>query len=282
MTTQTTNELYEMDWAAMTLGDRIRHLEVEGFLCIPNMLSDEQVEALRAQLRSLRTRASDATPLKQVFNDVQFAGGALTELIANPPMIDFLKTLFGGDLVMMTYDYSRSEPGAPGINLHSDGQPWGSKIFGPEQSCPRLVRVLYYLEDLTPQRAPFRVVPRSHLSFHNEANPYLRYKAHPEQRMICCKAGSACLINQNVFHGNYPNQTDEPREMLGIAYRPTWAGPCDTVAEWDADELAKLPPHVQALMGSRNQRIWDYDGASVRPNMPSDADGIAPSRWDLP
>ena len=37
--------------------------------------------------------------------------------------------------VMMKANYGRSEPGHPGIPMHSDAQPWGSKIFGFELGC---------------------------------------------------------------------------------------------------------------------------------------------------
>lgn len=244
---------------------------------LPNILTLELVEQLRTQLHSIKTEAAGYTDKKQYYNDIQWAGGAITELIAHPPMIAFLTELFGDTPIMMTYDYSRSEPGCPPINLHSDGQPWRSKIFGPEQSCPRLVRVLYYLQDLTPEAAPFRVVPRSHLSFHNDANPYLRYREHPEQVMITAKAGSATLINQNVFHGNYINKADYAREMLGIAYRPTWAGPCSTVPAWDEEKLARVSPAVRELMRDRNIRIWNFDGADVPDNLRNEAPGIDPS-----
>ncbi len=273
--------LSDTDWNSLTLGDRIRHLEVEGYVVLPGMLSADRVARLNEQLKRIDTSGADYTDKKQVHNDIQWVGGDITELIANPPMIDFLTQLFGGDPIMMTYDYSRSEAGCPAINLHADGQPWGTKIFGPEQSCPRLVRVLYYLQDLTPQRAPFRVVPRSHLSFHNDANPYLRYREHPEQVMVTCSAGDACLINQNVFHGNYPNRTDEAREMLGIAYRPSWSGPCDSVEPWPSEQLVLVSPQVRAVLGDRNTRIWDYDGANVPDDLESEATGINPSRWDL-
>jgi hypothetical protein len=80
--------------------------------------------------------------------------------------MEFLRALFGDEIVFMTYGYARSEPGHPGISLHTDGQPYGSRIFGYEGSCPCHVRVLYYLDDLTTEVSPFRVVPRSHLSMH--------------------------------------------------------------------------------------------------------------------
>jgi ectoine hydroxylase-related dioxygenase (phytanoyl-CoA dioxygenase family) len=282
MPTAPTDTRCDTPWEQLSTGDRVRHLEVEGFVVLPRVLDEAQLAQLREELRVIKTTASDATPLKQIFNDIQWTGGALTNLIAHPPVIRFLQILMGPEIVMMTYDYSRSEPGAPGINLHADGQPWGSRIFGLEQSCPKLVRVLYSLEELTPDRAPFRVVPRSHLSFHADANPYLRYREHPNQLMVCCPAGSACLINQNVFHGNYPNRTNQARELLGIAYRPAWAGPCGEVPEWEPDELARVPTAVRRLMGSRNQRQWDYHATSTRPDLPANAAGINLDRWQLP
>ena len=273
--------IVDIDWSTLSVGDRIRHLEIEGYVVIPGLLDADHVAELRSQLKTIKTRGAPYTDLKQVFNDIQWAGGAITELIAHRPTIDFLTRLFGCVPIMMTYDYSRSEPGCPAINLHADGQPWGSKIFGPEQSCPRLVRALHYLQDLTPDRAPFRVVPRSHLSFHVEGNPYLRYRQHPEQVMVTCRAGDVCLINQNVFHGNYENRSPHAREMLGIAYRPSWAGPNDAVAPWPEDELAKVSPTVRAILGDRNARTWFYDAKDVPDNLRDDAPGINPSRWDL-
>lgn len=268
------------DWAALSLGRQIRHLEVEGYVVLPDLLDRAHVARLKVETAQLETEAVDYSDKQRGRGQLQFCGGAITDLVAHPPTIEFLETLFGDGVIMMDYGYARSEPGHPGISLHCDGQPWGSKIFGFEHSCPRLVRVLYYLDDLTPEVSPFRVVPRSHLSFHNDANPYLRYTDHPEQVMVTCRAGSAVLINQNVFHGNYPNVGDHAREMLAIAYRPAWAGPSGEVQPWDAGQLAKLPAAVRKLMPDRNTRIWRPDAGNKPQGMKNQAPGINPSRWE--
>ena len=75
--------------------------------------------------------------------------------------------------------------------------------------------------------------------------------------MVTCKAGSAALINQNVFHGNFPNVGAYAREMLAIAYRPAWAGPGSEIDPWDPEELARVSPAVRELMGDRNTRILE-------------------------
>lgn len=270
----------DRDWSALTLGGRIRQIEVEGYLVLPDLLSAEQIEQLKRETARLETKAVDYSVHQQVRPQVQFVGDAITELIAHPPMIAFLRALFGDEIIMMSYAYARSEPGHPGISLHADGQPYGSAIFGYEGSCPWLVRVLYYLDDLTPEVSPFRVVPHSHLSMHADGNPYKRYESHPEEVMVPVRAGSAVLINHRVFHGNFPNVGDRAREMLAIAYRPGWAGPVAEVPAWDPADLAAVPDHVRPFLADRNIRHWEFHGGNKPAGMAREAPGIDPSRWE--
>jgi hypothetical protein len=265
----------DRDWAKLTLGERIRQIEVEGYVVLPGLLSPEEVALLKAETAQLETRAVDYSVHQRVRPSVQFVGGAITALAGHRPTIAFLRELFGDEIILMSYAYARSEPGHPGISLHADGQPYGSRIFGYEGSCPWLVRVLYYLDDLTPEVSPFRVVPHSHLSMHADANPYKRYESHPEEVMVPVKAGSAVLINHH-----FPNTGSRAREMLAIAYRPGWAGPAAEVAPWDAADLERLPASVRPLFADRNTRHWDFHGANKPDNMPREAPGMNPSRWD--
>ena len=215
----------DRNWSQLTLGERIRQIEVEGYLVLPDLLPTEHVRYLKTQTETLETTAVDYSVHQRYRQNLQFSGGAITELAAHHPAIAFLETLLGKELIIMSYSYARSEPGHPGISLHTDGKPYGSNIDGYEGSVPIMVRVLYYLDDLTPDVSPFRVVPRSHICLHADANPYVSLDAHPEEVMVPVKAGSAMLINHRVFHGNYPNTGDRAREMLAIAYRPGWGGP---------------------------------------------------------
>ena len=272
-------QIDERDWSKLTLGEQIRQIEVEGYLVLPGLLAPGHVAQLKSETRKLETKPVDYSVHQQVRPGVEFTGGAITELAAHPPTLAFLRKLFGDEIILMTYNYSRSEPGHPGISLHADGQPYGSQIFGYEGSCPWIVRVLYYLDDLTREVSPFRVVPHSHLSMHSDANPYKRYEAHPEEVMVPVKAGSAVLINHRVFHGNYPNTGDRARELLAIAYRPGWAGPVAEVPLWDSEQLAKLPPAVRAVFGDRNKRDWNFAGGNKPANMASEAPGMDPGRW---
>ena len=287
MDTRNTNEHSEIagarradaDWGALTVGERIRYLELEGYLVLPDLLEPEQVSAIGAELAALPLTATDYSPHKQTADDLLGRDMPHTmAAIALPPTVAFLERLFGDDLLCTSISYQLCEPGHPGIAIHTDALPYGSRASA-SLSSPVLMRVLYYLDDLTPECSPFKVVPRSHLSVHVDANPYNRFLRHEEEVMVTCAAGSAVVINQKVFHGNFPNFSDRDRRMLAIAYRPAWAGPVTDVNPWNEAQLAPLPPAARRFFQDPNTRRIDYDV----PNRPDDLDrssaGIAPSRW---
>lgn len=272
--------LDDRDWSRLSRGEQIRQLEVEGYLLLPGLLDPDHIDRLKRETAKLDTTPVDYSIYQRGCPHLEFHGGEITQLIGHPPTIEFLRELFGQDILVMTSAYARSEPGHPGISLHTDGQPYGSEIFGYEGSAPVTVRVLYYLDDLSEDVSPFRVVPRSHLSLHADANPYLRYESHPDEVMVTAKAGSAVLINHRVFHGNFPNTGHRSRELLAISYRPAWAGPVAEVPEWDEVQLASLSPEIKQLFGSRNQRQWNFHGGNKPAGMLSQAQGLSPRRWE--
>ena len=287
MTTVATTERPNMlvddkDWSSLTLGERIKHLEMEGYLVIPDLLTPQQITHFKKITATLETKGADYSKSQQTRKNIHWDHPDLTELVVHPPTLAFLNELLGEDMIFLGGTYARSEPGHPGISLHTDGQPYGSQIFGYTGSCPIQVRVLYYLDDLTADVSPFLVVPRSHLSMHAEANPYTRYSSHPEQVAVPATAGSAVFLNHRSFHGNLPNKGSRNREMLAYLYRPAWAGPVEEKIErWDEKKVAALPPHIRKYFVDPNLRKgFDFNHPNKPANMRSEAPGIAPSRWE--
>jgi hypothetical protein len=270
----------ETDFASFTLGQRIRHLEVEGYVVLPDMLDAQQIERLHAELAEVPMQHKDYSEAQTYHLQPQWQSRAVAELIAHPPMIEFLEHLMGPDILFTRGLFTRTLPGSPEISLHTDGQPFGSSIFGYEGSSPRLLRVLYYLDELTPERAPFRLVPRSHLSFHAEANPYVRYTSHPGEITLCPGAGSAVVIPVDLFHGTHPNRHASPRSLIQLGYRPDWAGPIQPMEEWDPELVAATPPETRRFLRSLNTTGVAWDQPHKPKGMKSEAPGIDPYRWD--
>lgn len=227
-----------------SVADHTRRLEVEGYTVLPSALSTAQVEALREVTAALDMRQLDYTDkafgcslvtvnaVPEGDTDAAFispqllSNPSLAEHIAHPPVLALLRELLGPDVMTTSVSYGRQDPGSPGISIHTDHQTYGSRIFGLHSSSPAVLRVLYYLDENDMDHAPFRVIPGAHLSFHPDANSYARYQSHPEQRIVCCKAGDAVVLNAKAFHGTMPNLGTHTRRMLAIAYRPTWVRPC--------------------------------------------------------
>ncbi len=274
------NRVPDSHWYGLTRAQKIRSIELEGFVVIPDLLSEELMEEIRRETSRVTTRPTDYSDHQRSRPNLQWTDSPrATSVIALPATVEFLEELLGDELICTSCTYTESRPGHPGIAIHTDSQPYGSKIFGVQASSPCLVRVLYYLDDLTPECSPFKVIPRSHLSLHRDANPYNRYLSHDDELMVTCRAGSAAIINQKVFHANFPNYSDRTRRMLAIAYRPTWAGPIEDVPERDPENVAGLPQAVQKYFRSLNTRNIDFDLPNRPDNMARHAAGISPGRW---
>ena len=270
----------ETDFRSFTLAQRIRHFEVEGYVVLPDILSAEHIARLKAELADTPMGVKPYSDYQTVGKQQpQWISRAVAELIGHPPTIEFLTELMGPDIVFTRGFFQRTLPGSPGISMHTDGQPHGSSIFDYEGSSPRLLRVLYYLEGLLPKRAPFRCIPRSHLSFHAQASPYVRYKSHPEEVTLCLEAGSAVVIPSTLFHATHPNTDTSARELIQFGYRPAWAGPIQPMEEWDPELVAAAPVQAKPFLQSLNTTggVW---GLEHKPKgMKTDAPSINPSRW---
>lgn len=277
---QTLAKRADVDWTQLNTADRVRFLELEGYVVLPNLISDDDLNQMRIELGRLPTTAVDYSENQRGHSNVQWTDSPqCIQTIAHPEILKFLNALFGDEIICTSCAYALSRPGHPGIAIHTDAQPYGSRIFGLQSSSPCLVRVLHYMDDLTPLCSPFKVIPRSHLSLHKDANPYNRYLSHADELMVNCSAGSAVIINQRVFHANYPNYSQSDRRMLAIGYRPAWAGPIGEVPDHDPNLLAKLPTNVRNLFRSLNTRNIDYDLPNRPDSLATNAPGISPGRW---
>ena len=270
----------ETDFSSMTRPEQIRHLEVEGYLVLPAILTSDVIASLKSELAEVEmTHTSYSVNQTRASVQPQWTSRTAAELIGYPPMIEFLTDLMGPEIVFTRGFFQRSLPGCPGISMHTDGQPHGSSLFGYEGSCLRLLRVLYYLDDLTPDRAPFRLIPRSHISFHADASPYVRYKSHPEEVTLVVPAGSAVLIPSLTIHGSHPNNDSRPRELLQLGYRPAWSGPIQPVDEWDPQLVENAPAIAKPFLNSLNTTSFVWEQEHKPTGMRTEAPGINPSRW---
>src|ERR1043166_3055627 len=107
------------DWSALPMGERIRQIEVDGYVVLPNLLAAGQIAQLKAETARLETIAVDYSVHQRVRSHLEFLGGAITDLIAHPATLEFLRALFGDELVLMTSSHSGPDPGTPASAHHT-------------------------------------------------------------------------------------------------------------------------------------------------------------------
>lgn len=268
------------NWATMAVGDQVKSLELDGFVALPDILGESLVLELCDLITQLPLRRSSYTDKQWYLHDIhRLPHPEIHQLIGQPRILDFLGNLFGDELVCVGASCSRSDPGYAGMPLHTDSHPYGSSVLGPLGTSPILIRVLYYLDDLTNERSPLRVVPSSHLSLHRDAMPYLRYRSHPDEVPITCKKGDAVLINQRLFHGAGANECSQPRRMFAMTFRPAWAGPTMPIPTQENGDPDVLPISTRALLSDPNRRDVDTHIVNWSEDMPTSGAGLGRQRW---
>jgi hypothetical protein len=269
------------DFTSMSRPEQIRHFEVEGYVILPSVIPPETTARLKQELLDAPMAPKSYSEYQTTaVTQPQWTSPATAELIGHPPMIEFLTDLMGEDIVFTRGHFQRTHPGSPGISMHTDGQPFGSDLFGFEGSSPKLIRVLYYLDELKPERAPFRVIPRSHLSYHADANPYGRFKWHPNELTLTMPAGSAVVIPAMLFHGTHPNTDPHVRELIQFGYRPAWAGPTQPMEEWPEEYVNNAPEIARPFLQSLNTSGVEWVQPHKPANMRTDSKYIDPRRWE--
>lgn len=243
----------QTNWSALNETERDAHLATEGYVILPGLLDTGTIERIRDELADLpMNTAPYSKEQKFAAEPPQWHSRSFAKLIGHPPLITQLRRALGEEIVFMLGHYITSGPGVPGLALHSDYQPFGSPQKGWEESSPATLRLLIYMDDLTLDKAPFTIVPRSHASLHQVANPYMRYDHHPDMVTITLKAGDAILFNVKAFHGTHPHLGNQSRGMLELAYRPAWARCAGPVKEWDAEVIAAAPDIAKPYLLPRN------------------------------
>ena len=185
------------DYEALEPAEQIRRVEVEGYCVFPSTLSTRELSDLKEAARAWPTEGRDYSErqrgckllhtspapadvptlddqlptgcfdefgfISQHLRDGSCGATRVASLIAHPPTLAFLRQLLGPQVVCFSLNYDRSEVGTPGLSLHAGAKPFGARVSGThyvDNSSPCYLRALYYLDDLTLEVSPFRILPR--------------------------------------------------------------------------------------------------------------------------
>jgi ectoine hydroxylase-related dioxygenase (phytanoyl-CoA dioxygenase family) len=184
--------LAELGVTAATLDAGIRErLDRDGYVALAAVLSDEQVQVVRARLADLVNKGPMFQPC--------FTASRVLACMAHVL----------GDFKLSSLNSRAVRPGQGHQVLHTD---WGGPV--PAASY-QVCNSIWLLDDFTAVNGATRVVPGSHRS---GTAPRLALPdpaaAHPDEVLITGPAGTVVIFNSHLWHGGTQNRSDRPRRAL--------------------------------------------------------------------
>lgn len=144
--------------------------------------------------------------------------------ITNSRILDMVETIMGPFVQLDGFTLVGTTPvrdHSTGNSLHWHRDPWGEVPISKKFHRPFAINVLCYLQDLTPEIGPLRVIPRSH-RMPLTLSPSERKTPHPKEKLLLMKAGDVVLIHNNLIHSRTPNSSFTDRFYLSILYNHCW------------------------------------------------------------
>lgn len=225
--------------------EQIAFFRENGYLNYGRVLTDEQLESLRAALDRVQRGESPASPdanrnmtgdpnnvVTQIVN-IWEAEPAFHEHLFNETIVPMVAQLMGTDTVRVWHDQVQIKPpriGGPTV-WHQDHPYW--PVIQPAD----LVSAWVALEDATVENGCMSMVPRSHRwgpykggtvgidpeNWGPANDPDFPPPGEAVEPVVCAvPAGGVVFHHCLTWHGAPPNRSDRNRPAIAVHYMPAW------------------------------------------------------------
>jgi ectoine hydroxylase-related dioxygenase (phytanoyl-CoA dioxygenase family) len=208
--------LAQLGVTAATLDAEVRErLDRDGYAALPDVLSSEQVAAVRARLAELLAAEGERAGLEvhrergtDRLADLVNKGAVFEPCFTDSRVLACMAHVLG-EFKLSSLNSRAALPGQGHQGLHAD---WAEPVPpGGYQVC----NSIWLLDDFTARNGATRVVPGSHRS---GAVPHRAVPdpaaAHPDEVCITGLAGTVVIFNSHLWHGGTQNLSDRPRRAL--------------------------------------------------------------------
>jgi len=241
--------------------DRHAHdLQTQGYTIVHNVLTLDEVEAVRAALGEVFEREREVGKLRGWHTEMHRVTYMLPQkhpifrqIPMNPRVLPLMQKVLGENCILSSLNGMTMSEGGKAQPLHLD-QP---------QSVPGIVlniNALYTLDDFTRANGCTRVVPGSQDRIVKQ--PIDQAAEEPNAIYLEAPVGSLIAFNGGIVHAGSANTTSGLRRCLHAYYCRPWIRP-----QWDypssltADVIAELSEAQKRLMGFY-PTDWRYDVAT--------------------
>lgn len=243
------------------LARRVSDFKEQGFTVFEKLYSDEQVQAWRDTFKRLQNENVDTgKPMSWWYGDMcERAPDVMLPAVANPMLLDFAETVMGpfvqlDNLTLAGFpSVTREEAGDRVTGWHRDR--WGKVPTEGVYERPNAINAIAYLQDLTPEYGPLRVVPGSHrksLTMQGEEGS----RSRPDEIVLSLRAGDVVLIHNCLAHSGTPNTSGQTRYFFSVYYNLTWLRTTDNHS---GQNIAKIVAEARRRNDLRTLRLFSVD-----------------------
>jgi ectoine hydroxylase-related dioxygenase (phytanoyl-CoA dioxygenase family) len=145
--------------------------------------------------------------------------------VANPLILDFAEIVMGPfvqlDNLSLAGIPSITKEEAQGkvSSWHRDR--WAAFPTTEDYVSPLSINAISYLQDLTDEYGPLRVIPSSHrkkFGIRKEDSN----KPHMDEQIIHMKAGDVVVTHNGLVHSGTPNTSGDTRYFFSVYYNKSW------------------------------------------------------------
>ena len=269
----------------------IEEFKRDGYTVFNGLFDLEQVEQWKTAFENLLKHQPPLTDKKRApeFGDVVVLDNLIEKdpvemmpAITNSVVLDFLEAVMGPFVQMESLRINRTSPATKSsqevsaINWHRDG--WALNVGTTDDYLsPQACNVLTYLQDLTEDSGPLRVIPGSHRGrlFVSQEDAHA---ALPENRLIKIKAGDTVIIHSSILHSGSPNTSDQPRYFMSRFYTKCYLPRRDN---HDGPNVQRILAEARERNDRRMMRLFGEDELAGRRCMQTggQAEEVLWKRW---
>ncbi|HVN00905.1 MAG TPA: phytanoyl-CoA dioxygenase family protein [Caulobacteraceae bacterium] len=227
---------------SLALRDNIRQLVDDGYTIIQDpaahVITDEVRAAILRCAQGTEGRAKGYSAGVLLGREPVFA-----QAVVVPRLLAMVEFLLGRGFILSQLVGSVRKKGPGSLGLHADNS-WFPAPFPPwEIMCT----ACWVTDEFTLEGGATLIMPGTH-----------KHRRHPPRELrqslegavpIIAPKGSLALWNGNVWHGNYPRQTDGERVVLHLTYTRIGFAPVEDYRHLGDDWLKDKPPELATLLG---------------------------------
>ena len=208
-----------------TLDEHLTEFKRDGFTLFPGMLDPAWMREMRDGFEELEGRIpnADGSRRSAITDVLEHQPEPVLRALSNERLLDFAEMVVGPHVQLESITFRRTPPqpekDGAALGFHRD-----MFAFFPEDGVyhrPLLFNALSYLQDLTDESGPLRIIPGSHMRA-LRMTPEEARRPHPEEVIVYPRAGDTAVFHCSMLHSGSPNRSNDYRYLFFLTFNHSW------------------------------------------------------------